>query len=81
MAEVHLFGGYLNLHGHSIAARGEQGKGGRYEESGGEQMRTKRVEDMKKEKSRGEEHTITSWVRRERTHGWSEVHLGKSYMM
>lgn len=29
MAEVHLFGDYLNLHGHSIAARGEEGsKGG-----------------------------------------------------
>lgn len=72
MAEVHLFGDYLNLHGHSIAARGwkraREGRGVTPEGRGGEgkrkeenKRRQRWGEDMrikKKEKSRGEQVTV-----------------------
>lgn len=67
MAEVHLFGDYLNLHGHSIAAGGErrsrEGRGGqgmaREERRGGKERIKKGRRDNRrqadKKRSRGEE--------------------------
>lgn len=54
VAEVHLFGDYLNLHGHGIAARRSGAEGGG---SGGHQRGGKKKKKV--EKSRGEEITIT----------------------
>lgn len=50
MAEVHLFGDYLNLYGHSIAARGE--RRAREREGGGDDTRGK--EKWKEENKRGQ---------------------------
>lgn len=49
MAEVHLFGDYLNLYGHSIAARGERRA---RERGGGDDTRGK--EKWKEENKRGQ---------------------------
>ena len=87
VAEVHLFGDYLNLHGHSIAARGErrarEGKGkGRHKRTWKPVERREKDKNIRgqrrgEEKSRGEEVTIAGRVRKERAEGSSEVHLGK----
>lgn len=52
MAEVHLFGDYLNLYGHSIAARGE-----RTAREGGDDTRgeEKRKEENKRGQRRGKD--------------------------
>lgn len=86
MAEVHLFGDYLNLHGYSIAARGEEREGS-HQRMGEDKWREhrnkcgrRRAEEREikeegewKEKSRGDEVIIFGRVSEERTKGQSRT--------
>lgn len=79
MAEVQLFGDYLNLYEYSTAARmerAEKGQGGDWEHMG---RKLDRRGEAEGEEDRIGEATTTAEVRKDKTAGESKVQQSKSY--